>query len=137
MTFDEFLGNCEKLANKIKNTGFRPDCIVGVARGGWIPSRVLSSNLGVKDLLSIGIKYTDESRTTLHPYSKPDPMPIGKHILLVEDCLESGKSLEAAVNLFSQENTVKSASLFITINTIYKSDYYLDTLVSPPTFPWE
>ena len=34
-----------KLANKVNESGFKPEVIVGISRGGLIPSRIISDLL--------------------------------------------------------------------------------------------
>ena len=138
MTFDEVLNDASGLADSIRAASFKPDYLVGLARGGWIPTRLLSNYLGVKEILSIGMKYADAERTQLVAYSAPDPMPKGKKLLLIEDCLESGKSMVAARELLiAAGNEVKTASIYIIEKTQNLPDFYLKKLPQPPLFPWE
>ena len=138
MNFPEILTHTATLARKITASGFQPDFLVGLARGGWIPTRLLSDALDVREILSIGMRYTDASRTSLVAYSLPAPLPTGKRLLLIEDCLESGKSLrEARRILESAGNEVRTACLFITDETPMEPDYFLARLPAPPRFPWE
>ncbi|MDR5878795.1 phosphoribosyltransferase family protein [Caballeronia sp. LZ032] len=138
MDFSEVLGLVKSLANRISASGFRPDYLVGLARGGWIPTRLLSDELGVKEILSVGLRYADTNRTTLVAYSLPSPMPNGKKLLLIEDCLESGRSLVEAKRLLEREkNFVQTASIFITDRTLERPDFFVHHLQLPPSFPWE
>lgn len=137
LTFDDVLIDSTALSNKILSANLRVDLIAGVTRGGWIPSRILSGLIGVKKMTSIGLSYTDESRTTLGTYQLPDPMPSGLHILVVEDCLESGYSLSVAKSIFSKDNNVSTASLYITKKTTFYPDFFVKKYDSVPVFPWE
>lgn len=138
MNFPEILTHATTLASQIKTSGFQPDFLVGLARGGWIPTRLLSDALGVKEILSVGMRYADATRTSLVAYSLPAPMPTGKRLLLIEDCLESGKSLQEAKRILeSAGNEVRTASLFITDGTPMEPDYFLERLPVPLRFPWE
>ncbi len=137
MTFSEFREHCDALARKISEAGYEPTQLVALARGGWVPTRMLSDSLGVKKIQSVGITYTYSERTILDAYSLPEPFPSGEVLLLIEDCLESGKSLERAVEIFSSGNTVKTASLFVTPKTRFSSDFNLGVRDEPPIFPWE
>ncbi|MDP7207114.1 MAG: phosphoribosyltransferase, partial [Candidatus Bathyarchaeota archaeon] len=47
----------EKTARKVVDSGYKPDIIVGLARGGWVLSRVLCDYLGVKDLVSLKVEH--------------------------------------------------------------------------------
>jgi hypothetical protein len=62
----------------------------------------------------------------------------GKLVLLVEDVLETGKSLEVAKNYLDlQGATVKTAALYVLSSSTLKPDYYLGVCEEVPLFPWE
>jgi hypothetical protein len=44
---------CEEIGRKIVSSGFRPDVIVAIARGGWVPARILCDLLDVRELYSV------------------------------------------------------------------------------------
>ena len=51
-------------------SGYKPDSMVGLARGGWVLSRVLCDFLAVKDLVSLkvehwGVTATPDERSTI------------------------------------------------------------------------
>ena len=46
-----------QLSERIVDSGFIPDVIVGIARGGWIPARILSDVLYASALQNIRIEY--------------------------------------------------------------------------------
>ena len=126
------------LGDQIRRDNFKPSYIVAVARGGWVPARILSNALGVNRILSIGIAYADQQRTKLSTYSSPNPFPQNENILIVEDHLESGRSLEFAKELFeNKKNNVKTAALFISNKTVFTPTYYLGERSDAPMFPWE
>ena len=50
MDWGLFYSLAEEVACKVIDSGYRPDFIVGLARGGWVLSRVLCDFLAVKDL---------------------------------------------------------------------------------------
>lgn len=138
MTFEEVLRDAARLAEAIKSSGYLPDFLVGLARGGWIPARLLSDALGVKRLLSVGMAYEDIGRSQLIAYDRPDPMPSGKNLLLIEDCLESGRSMSEAKDMLeSFGNQVKTAALYVTEAALFKPDYAAQNVRLAPKFPWE
>ena len=55
MSWDRFYSLARRAADKIIKSGYNVDLIVGLARGGWVFSRVLCDFLGVKDLLSLKV----------------------------------------------------------------------------------
>jgi len=46
-----------RLALQIRAAGFQPDLIVAIARGGYVPARVLADYLGVMDVTSFRIEH--------------------------------------------------------------------------------
>ncbi|MCX8163633.1 MAG: phosphoribosyltransferase family protein, partial [Candidatus Micrarchaeota archaeon] len=44
---------CYKLSKKIKKENFKPDLLVGLARGGLVPTRILSDILNIKNVAII------------------------------------------------------------------------------------
>jgi uncharacterized protein len=138
INFLEFKKDCQELADQIKNSGFECEYIVGLARGGWVPTRVLSTFLNQKKILSVGTKYLDTQRKNLAIYSKPDPFPSGCRILIVEDCLESGSSIKLVKELFENSgNIVRTCSVYITPKTKFTPDFYAKKIDQVPKFDWE
>ena len=138
MEWEEFNKNIIELGNLINSQDFKPDIIIAIARGGWIPTRYLSDLLNTKNLGSIGVKYEDEERTKLNTYSKPTIPKDCKKVLLVEDMLESGKSIKYAYEYYSAQGyETKTACLYIMNNTEFIPDFYIKTIDKKLKFPWE
>ena len=57
MDWDLFYELSKKTADKIIKSRFKPDFMVGLARGGWVLSRVLCDFIGVKDLVSLKVEH--------------------------------------------------------------------------------
>lgn len=82
-----------------------PDSVlVGMHTGGvWVAEK-LREQLGVKTplgTLDISFYRDDFSRRGLHPEVKPSRIPFeveGRHIILVDDVLKTGRSIRAAMN---------------------------------------
>lgn len=137
-TWDKFYADIGELAAEIKGSNCAPDMIVAVARGGWIPAYFLSDLLGIKNMASIGIKYTDKDRTAREIYSLPEPLKKDMRILLVEDILESGRSMEEAAHILESRGcAVQTASLYIAKSALYVPDFYIDKFDLTPVMPWE
>jgi len=136
--WDEASSLIAKLGATIKADGESYDLIVAIARGGFVPARLLSGHLGVKRLASIGLVYEDETRTSLGVYAFPEPIVEGTRVLLVEDALESGKSLIRATELLRERGAiVKTAALFISQSVLIQPDFTLGVVADIPVFPWE
>ena len=138
LTWKQFVVDVHKVAEKIKFDQFTPDVIIAIARGGWVPARLLSDDLSVKNIASIGLKYKNAKRTELVAYSLPQIPDGAKDILLVEDMLESGKSLKWAYEHYKSEGyNVKTVSCYITEFTSFLPNYYLGKNDIDTKFPWE
>jgi len=119
----------------VQNISEKPDVIVGIARGGLVPARLLSRNLNVRMVYVLSVIKVGEERKVMTEIC--DDLT-GRKLLLVEDVLESGDSLEAGKQyLESKGAIVKTASLYVTSQTKVKPDYYLKEVDTPPQFPWE
>ncbi len=88
----------KKLAEKIEKSGYKPDVIVAVARGGYVPARILCDMLNVPDLVSIQVKKwktISKLKEARVKYSFKAEVE-GKKVLLVDDVADTGESLIAA-----------------------------------------
>jgi hypoxanthine phosphoribosyltransferase len=90
---------CRLLAEKVRQSGFRPEIIVAVGRGGWMPGRVLSDLLGVMDLTEFKIEHYRAARRApearvRYPLSAP---VLGRRVLLVDDVSDTGDTYRVAL----------------------------------------
>ena len=88
---------CIRVADRIKRSGYNPDLLVAIARGGWVPGRVLSDLLLNPNVATIVVEYyTDIYKTRKKPeITQPLSADVkGKRILLIDDVADSGKSIE-------------------------------------------
>jgi hypoxanthine phosphoribosyltransferase len=131
-----------ELANAVQKSGFNPDIIVGISRGGLIPARILSDLLEIPKLTNIAVEfYVGVAKTKLKPViTQPVSVSVeNKKVLLVDDLADTGKSL----SLVNSHLTTKGASE-IKIATIYYKPwsciiphYYQKETQSWIVFPWE
>ncbi|HXZ98385.1 MAG TPA: hypothetical protein VED24_03360, partial [Candidatus Acidoferrum sp.] len=56
-SWDQVYDMLLELAKRVRDSGFRPDLIIGVSRGGWAPARVLSDLLENAYTASIRIEF--------------------------------------------------------------------------------
>lgn len=57
VTWESVYRLCRELVRQIRLSGFRIDMIVAIARGGYIPGRLISDMLGVHDLTSFKVEH--------------------------------------------------------------------------------
>ena len=132
MTWEEFREKIQSLAAQID---YSPDIIVGIVRGGIIPARLLATELKVKNMYCLTVKKIGEERKVM---SEIVENISGKKILLVEDMLETGKSLEIAKKYLEDKGAqVKTACLYTMPQSEMKPDYVLKEVNEVQKFPWE
>jgi len=96
-SWDDIQKLCKVLANKIKSSGFKPDVIVAIARGGWVPARILCDLLNVKELYSVktehwGVVATPDEKARITQYLNVNLK--GKNVLIVDDVADTGETIE-------------------------------------------
>jgi len=78
------------VASKIKSSGEEFDAIVGIARGGWIPARILSDFLGVKRLISMQVSsYQGLTKKAVKSLDEYRLAATERKILLVDDVADT------------------------------------------------
>ncbi|MCI2419582.1 hypothetical protein MOQ72_19230 [Saccharopolyspora sp. K220] len=126
------------LADTVKATDIGFDHIVAVSRGGFVPARLLASALRVSRLGSIGVRYSDAQRKTPEIVASASGLRPSDKVLLVEDAIESGRSLmHAAEAIQPQVELLKTAAYFRQPTSIPDLDFVVEERVQLPRFPWE
>lgn len=128
-------------AEKIRST-YQPDVIIGVARGGLVPARILTDLLEAPQVATIRIEfYTDIAQPSIQPILKqPLTIPVnGKKVLIVDDISDSGQSLKVAKQHLTEKGAaeVKIATLYAKPTTQTIPDYVEKTTERWVVFPWE
>jgi len=133
---------CIQVANQIRRSGYKPDLLVAISRGGWIPGRVLSDLLENPNLATIKVEhYIGIYKTRARPkITQPLPIEVkGKRILLVDDIADSGKSLKLVKkHLFDQGAVdVKICALYFKPWSVVTPDFYARRTDAWICFPHE
>jgi hypothetical protein len=142
LTWEDIERQCLTLAKKIKERKVPFDLIIGIARGGWVPARLLSDMLNNDEVHSMRVKFytgigeVAEKPVILHP-TQIDVT--GKKVLLVDDIADTGKSLSIA-----KEHLEKRGAGDIFVVTLIKKphseinpDLYVEETDAWVIFPWE
>ncbi|MGQ4912326.1 MAG: phosphoribosyltransferase [Candidatus Thorarchaeota archaeon] len=129
LDFDDIHNYAYQTAIKIRKSGWRPDVIVGIARGGWVHARIQCDLLGVKELYSVkidhwGVTATKDGKARLTCPLVGDVK--GKRVLVVDDITDTGESLTMAVEHIKEHNPaeVKSATLMHIAGSKFTPDYF-------------
>jgi hypoxanthine phosphoribosyltransferase len=92
---------CWELAAAIRASGYHPEVVIAIARGGFVPARYLCDFLSISAMTSIKIQhYAPGARKQGRAWVK---YPLGgsiegQQVLLVDDVNDTGDTLEAALD---------------------------------------
>ena len=141
-TWNQIYAMLVRQAGKIRCSGFKPDVIVGVTRGGLVPARILSDLLGACELATVRVEfYVGVAETRSEPVLKQGVSEdvTGKKALLVDDVADSGKSL-----LFAKEHLQHQGVAEVRVATVYRKplsaltpDFYEKETRLWVVFPWD
>jgi len=130
------------LALRIRTSGFKPDLIVGVSRGGWAPGRILSDLLenphtaNIKIEFYVGIEKTGRKPVVTQPITEDISK---KNVLVVDDVADTGESLKLALDhvLEKGPGKIMTATVYYKPHSTFKPDFFADTTSNWIIFPWE
>ena len=142
LTWERFGSACRELAQQVADSGFCPEVIIAVARGGLLPGGALSYALGVKLSDAINVEFYTDVHETL-----PDPVLLapmldtenirGRRLLVVDDVVDSGRTLELVLDLLREVGAeARSAVLYAKPTTIMEPDYVWKSTDLWIAFPW-
>jgi hypoxanthine phosphoribosyltransferase len=141
----EIIQWCSAVAEKVVNSDFRPDVVVGMARGGWVPSRLICDELVVKQLLSVktqhwGLTATSDGQAVLSSGISENLQ--GRRVLIVDDITDTGESIRLAfehVKSLGPAET-KCATMLHINHSKFVPDYYAREVNAAEwiwfVFPW-
>jgi hypoxanthine phosphoribosyltransferase len=129
-------------ASRIRKDRFKPDVIVAVSRGGWVPARVHSDLLENANLTTVRTEcYVGIGEAKTEPkITQPLSMCMdGKRVLIVDDVADTGRSLELV-----KEHTIQKGAREVKLATLYrkpwgivKPDYFEKETERWVVFPWD
>ncbi|WP_111768113.1 phosphoribosyltransferase [Nakamurella deserti] len=142
LSWELFGSASRELAQSIADSGFQPDIVVAIARGGLLPAGALAYALGTKAAGTLNVEFYTDIEETL-----PDPVVLaplldtealqGKKLLVVDDVADSGRTLDLVMRLLSEHATeARSAVLYTKSRTIIQPDFSWRATDLWITFPW-
>lgn len=129
VSWQQFYNQTRRVALKIHDSGFRPDIIIAIGRGGYMPARVISDFLQIMNLTSFKIEHYVGAQ------KKPQAViryPLSKDldngaVLLVDDVCDSGDTFTVArehlmEHMYPEE--IRTAVIHYKKVSSYEPDYY-------------
>jgi hypoxanthine phosphoribosyltransferase len=144
-TWDDAERWSARLAERVRAADRVPDVIVGLTRGGWVPSRLLADQLGVKRLLALRAQHWGVTATPSGAAEITEGLHgsvDGSHVLLVDDITDTGESLQLATQHVAARNPlrVESAAFLHIAHSKFVPTYFGEEIPRGSwvwvVFPW-
>ncbi len=118
-----------RVASKIRGSGFSHEYIVAVVRGGIVPAMNLSDILDIKAILFLKVEHWGKTASMDEKAEIKTPLAgdfRGKDMLLVDDVVDTGDSIQLALEHLNSLNTgmVKTAALIYKEQSRFRPDFY-------------
>lgn len=130
------------ISDDIKKSNFKPDVIVGISRGGWIPARIVSDFLDNSLLAHVSVEFYERPGKTKSKPTITQPISVSvrdKKILLVDDVADTGQSLKLVESRLKSNgaSTIRIATIYYKPWSEVVPDYYRKETKLWIIFPWE
>ena len=148
----ELFGRAEReLSAQVVASGWMPDLIIAIARGGLIPAGALGYAMGVKAMGAMNVEfYTGVGQTLPEPVILPPLMDAsdlpGKKVLVVDDVADSGKTLRMVMDMLCHQGLdlgdetvavdARSAVIYRKPRSVFTPDYCWRETDKWINFPW-
>ena len=142
LTWERFGRMSEELATRITADGFKPDAILGIARGGLLLAGALAYSLGVKPVFLINVEfYTGVEEHRSDPVILPPQLQVGdiadKRLLIVDDVADTGATLETVQKICREAvREVRTAVLYEKPISTVRCEYVGARTDRWIEFPW-
>jgi len=142
MDWNLFYDLARQVAKKVNNSGYKPDMIVGLARGGWVLARVLCDLIGIKDLVSLKVEHWGVTATPDGKAKLKYPLNVDlteKNVLVVDDITDTGESMHVTVEYLKslKPSEIKTAALRHITSSKFMPDYFGEEISWRwVIFPW-
>lgn len=151
LTWEGFGDASRELTQQIVDSGWIPDLIVAIARGGLIPAGAIAYAMDVKAIGTMNVEfYSGIGETLEEPQLLPPLMDVsamdGKRVLVVDDVADSGTTLRMVMELLQHQGLnlggrtaaldVRSAVLYRKPRSVVEPDYCWRITDRWINFPW-
>jgi len=141
-SWDEIYELLLSLAKRIRETGYLPEVIVGVSRGGWPPARIMSDLLENQNLANMKVVFYKDIgvRNRAPVITQPVTSEVtGKRVLVVDDVADSGLSLREVSKHLKRKGArdIKVCTIYLKPKSVFTPDFYARKTTKWVIFPWE
>jgi len=142
LSWDNVQWLSEKVSDLIMDSGYKPDLMIAISRGGFDPARIISDQLNIRKLASLQIIYytglnsRKDEPEVLFPLNAQVE---GLKVLVVDDVSDSGNSLIMVKKYVEEKGAseVKIATLHHKPWSKLMPDFYAEEVDKWIIYPWE
>ncbi|HLT15782.1 MAG TPA: phosphoribosyltransferase [Acidimicrobiales bacterium] len=142
LTYERFGEAARELTTTIVESGYEPDWIVCIARGGLIVGGAIGYALPLKNIATLNVEfYTDVDERLEVPVVLPPVLDLvdlaHTKVLVVDDVADTGETLKLVVEMLRPSvEEVRSAVLYEKSRSVVKPDYSWRKTEAWIDFPW-
>jgi hypoxanthine phosphoribosyltransferase len=142
LTWEGFGRGSRELAALVADSGFRPDVILAIARGGLQTAGALAYALSVKNCYVMNVEfYTGEDQRLDFPLLLPPPLNLvdlhDTRVLVADDVADTGSTLAMVTKLCGEVVAdIKTAVLYQKPHSIIDCDFVWRRTSLWIDFPW-
>jgi hypoxanthine phosphoribosyltransferase len=131
-----------ELGEQVRGSGFVPDIVLGIARGGLVPAASLAYALDCKNLFTMNVEFYTGVGTTLDaPVMLPPLLDtadlVDMAVLVVDDVADTGKTLELVRSVIAEHvSEARSAVLYQKPRSVIDAEYVWKHTDRWINFPW-
>jgi hypoxanthine phosphoribosyltransferase len=142
MTWEQLGNAARELAQQVVDSGYLPDIVLAIARGGLLPGGAVAYALGVKNSCAMNVEfYTDVDRRLDVPLilpPSPELLDFGdSRMLIVDDVADTGRTLEVVQQFCAAKVAeVRTAVVYEKPRSTVTCDYVWRRTDRWIDFPW-
>lgn len=142
LTWQDFGDATRALAQEVADSGFRPDVVLAIARGGLTVAGAVAYALGVKNCFAMNVElYTGVEQRLQVPVVLPPTLDLmdlaGLRVLVADDVADTGTTLQLVQRVIGQHVAdARTVVLYQKPSSIITPDYAWRSTDRWIDFPW-
>lgn len=130
------------LSRKIKKSGYKPEIVVAIGRGGYVPARVVCDFLSIMNLTGVAVEHWGAAeKKEKAKITAPLNIKIkNKNVLVIDDITDTGETMDAVVKYLKRQKprNIKTGVLEHKAVSFFVPDFFAHKIIKWKwiTYPW-
>jgi len=129
MSWEDFAVLARTLALRIKQSRFRPDLVIAIGRGGYVPARVVCDFLLHEMLTCFKVEHWGMAAEEKPSVNVRFPLAVDirdKTVLVIDDVTDTGKTMDVAISYLRglHPREIRTAVLQHKVSSLFRPDYF-------------